>query len=284
MGCQVSISGKIYEAIDRAKALGCNCMQIFTRNPRQIRRKNLSKLDIKIFKERVQKENINPIVAHIPYTLNLATSKNRFHKITIKEFIQDLIEIDKLGIQYLVTHMGSYKGTTEADGLFRVIEALRKILEATKDSKTMILLENTSGSGNWLGYNFVHQHIVLENLNWINRVGICLDTAHAWSAGYRIDDLEGLNTLIEEIDKKIGLDRLKIVHLNDTKEKLNSRRDRHFHIGEGLIGEKGFYNILNHQKLKNLPFILETPKKSEEDDIRNLETVRRLYNGVFKSN
>lgn len=284
LGCQVSIAGKIYESVERAKLLGCNTMQIFTRNPRKYRRGNLDKEDIKIFREMVKKEKIEPVIAHIPYTLNLASSKNNFHKITIREFTQDLIEVDKLGIQYLVTHMGSHKGFTETEGLFRIIDALKKILEATPTVKTMILLENTSGSGKWLGYKFVHHNIILKNLNWTKRIGICLDTAHAWAAGYKINTLEGLNALLDEIEREVGLERLKLIHLNDTKEKLNSRRDRHFHIAKGLIGKEGFYNILNHPKLKNIPFILETPKNSDEDDIENLETVRRLYNGIFERN
>ncbi|MCM8831361.1 MAG: deoxyribonuclease IV [Candidatus Omnitrophica bacterium] len=281
LGCQVSISGKIYESIDRAKLLGCNTMQIFTRNPRQWRKTNLSEEDIKIFKNKAGDEKIKPIVAHIPYTLNLAAFKKRFHKITIREFTQDLIEVDKLGIQYLVTHMGSHKGLTETEGLLRVVEALKKILEDTPKVKTIILLENTSGSGSWLGYKFVHQHIVLEKLNWTDRIGLCLDTAHAWAAGYKINDLGGLNNLLDEIEREVGIERLKIIHLNDTKEKLNSRKDRHFDIAKGFIGYEGFYHILNHPKLKNLPFILETPKKSDKDDIRNLETVRRLSDGIF---
>lgn len=279
LGCQVSIAGKIYEAVDRAVALGCNTMQIFARNPRQWRRSSLGEEDIKVFKEKVRKEKIEPVVVHIPYTLNLAATRKRFHKITIREFTQDLLEADKLKAQYLVTHMGSYKGGTETKGLSNITNALNKILKETKEVKTMILLENTSGSGRWLGYKFSHQRMVLENLNWSERVGICLDTAHAWAAGYKIDELEGLNRLLAEIDEAVGFKRLKLVHLNDTKEKLNSRRDRHLDIGEGNIGNKGFYFILNHPKLKDLPFILETPKKSAADDIRNLNMVRELYGG-----
>ena len=278
LGAQVSASGKIYISLERAKRIGCNTMQIFARNPRQWRKGSLSEEDIKIFKKKTKEEKIRPVAIHIPYTLNLAAAKSSFHRITIREFTGDLIEADKLGADYLITHMGSYKGSTEERGLIKVVGALRRILAATEGTKTMILLENTSGSGHWLGYTFSHQRFVLEQLNWPKRIGLCLDTAHVWAAGYKIDEAEGVNKLVEEIDQEVGIKRLKIIHLNDTQEKLNSRRDRHFDIGKGEIGKRGFYSIFHHPSLRNLPFILETPKKSDADDLRNLKMVRRLYN------
>jgi deoxyribonuclease-4 len=277
LGVQVSITGKIYTSLERAKKLGCNTMQIFARNPRQWRKTSLSDEDIQIFRKKAREEGISPIAIHIPYTLNLAATNSNFYKITIREFIADLVEADKLGADYLITHMGSYKGSTEKKGLMRITNALRKILKATKGVRTKVLLENTSGSGCWLGYNFSHQRYILENLDWTKRVGVCLDTAHAWASGYQINSRQGVEQLIEEIDTQVGLERLKVVHLNDTKEKLGSRKDRHFHIGEGNIGKKGFYFLLHHSFLKNLPFILETPKKSDEDDLKNLSIVRKIY-------
>ncbi|UCD15299.1 MAG: deoxyribonuclease IV [Candidatus Omnitrophota bacterium] len=278
LGVQVSSAGKIYSSVDRAKKLGCNTMQIFARNPRMLRKTSLTERDIKIFKKKVKKEKISPVVIHIPYTLNLASVRFRFYKITIKEFIDDLIEADKLGADYLVTHMGSFKGGTERRGLLRIANALGKILEKAKGVRTKILLENTSGSGRWLGYKFSHQRVVLENIDWSGRVGVCLDTAHAWAAGYKINTKGGLEKLLAEIKEEVGLERLKVVHLNDTKEKLGSRNDRHYAIGAGSIGKKGFRLILKHPTLRRLPFILETPKKSDGDDIKNLEVVKEIYN------
>jgi deoxyribonuclease-4 len=277
LGVHVSIAGKIYNSVERATEFGCNTMQIFSRNPRQWRKASLEEEEVETFKKKVKKAKINPVVIHIPYTLNLASSKHKFYKITIREFILDLLEADKLKADYLVTHIGSFKGGTEKGGLLRIVNALKKILKETKDVKTMVLLENTSGSGHWLGYNFSHLRFILEGLDWNERIGICLDTAHAWAAGYKIDDIKGVNSLVEEIDREVGIARLKVIHLNDTKEDLGSKHDRHYAIGEGKIGKKGFSAILNHSKLKDLPFILETPKKSEEDDIKNLKTVRKLY-------
>ena len=277
LGVHVSIAGKIYKSIDRTVELGCNTMQIFSRNPRQWRKTLLSDEDVERFKKKVKKSNISPVVIHIPYLLNLATVKKSFFKVTIKEFIADLVEADRLEADYLVTHMGSYKGGTEEGGLSRIIQALNKILKETKEVKTKVLLENTSGSGHWLGYKFSHQKIVLDGLNRPESVGICLDTAHAWAAGYKINEPRGLKSLLDEIDQEVGLERLKVIHLNDTQEKLGSLRDRHHDIGTGEIGRKGFNLIVNHPKLREAAFILETPKKRENEDKENLEAVREIY-------
>jgi deoxyribonuclease-4 len=277
LGVHVSIVGGIGSSIDRAKNLGCNTMQIFARNPRTLRRASLEARDIEIFKDKAKKSKINPIVVHIPYTLNLAAAKYSFYKITIREFVTDLIEADKLGADFLVTHMGSYKGGSESRGVTKVSKALDEIIKKTKGVTTKILLENTSGSGKWLGYDFSHQRTIFENLGWSQNLGICLDTAHAWAAGYKIDEAGGLEELLKDIEEKVGLARLEVIHLNDTREKLGSLRDKHYDIGQGCIGKKGFSLILNHPKLKHLPFILETPKKSDEDDIRNLNMVKDIY-------
>ena len=154
LGVHVSISGKIYKSVDRALELGCNTMQIFSRNPRQLRKSEISKEDVEEFKKKVKASKLSPIIIHIPYTLNLATSKREFYKITIREFIADLKEADQLAADYLITHMGSFKGGTERGGLLRIANALNKILKETQGTKTKILLENTSGSGHWLGYTF----------------------------------------------------------------------------------------------------------------------------------
>lgn len=277
LGVQVSSAGKIYSSIDRAKELGCNTMQIFARNPRMFRRVKLEPEDIKIFRQRIKKEKISPVVVHIPYTLNLASCRPRFYQVTIKEFIIDLIEANELGAEYLVTHMGSFKGGTPRRGLLKIAYALGKILEETKGVKTKILLENTSGSGRWLGYKFSHQREVLGNIQWSNRVGVCLDTAHAWAAGYSINTPAGLEQMIREIDTEVGLSRLKVIHLNDTTEKLGSRNDRHYDIGKGCIGRAGFELILQNKAFRKLVFILETPKKNDDDDINNLKVVREIY-------
>jgi len=277
LGVQVSIAGSIHFSVDRALSLGCNTMQIFSRNPRKFRKGFLKGEDIELFKKKISNSPIFPLIIHAPYTLNLATPQKFFHWVTTKEFIADLIEADKLGAHYIVVHPGCYKGTSEEKGLNQVVKALEKVLKNTPEVKTEILLENTAGSGTWLGFKVSHYKFILENLGFTPRIGICLDTAHAWCAGYRINTQQGLEELLQEIEKEIGLQRLKVIHLNDTLDELGSRKDHHYHIGKGMIGKEGFSLIVNHPFLKNLPFILETPKKSDKDDIKNLDAVRALY-------
>ena len=276
LGIHVSIAGKIYYAIERAERLGANTMQIFARNPRKFRKGSLSTEDIKIFREKLESSGLSPLVIHSPYTLNIATPKKFLFDVTVKDFILDMFEAHELGADYLVTHTGCYKGTTEEEGLRIVVKALKKILEKTEGVKTKILLENTAGGGTWLGYIFSHYDFILKELDLSERVGICLDTAHAWCAGYPINNQAGVNSLVKEIERKVGIQRVGVIHLNDTLEELDSRKDRHFHIGEGLIGEEGMSCIVNHPLLKSCPFILETPQKGEGDAVRNLNTVRRL--------
>jgi deoxyribonuclease-4 len=276
LGLQVSTEGKIYEALQRAYKLGCNTMQIFSRNPQRWRDSPLAPEDIAEFNRRQERLKIRPLFIHIPYLINLASPNPRLYKASINAYIEDILEAHTLGGDYIVTHMGSHKETSERSGLKRLTQALNTILDSTKAVKVGILLENTAGSGSWLGYKFSHQREVIQGLNNRERVGLCLDTAHAYLAGYDIATKEGLGKMLDEIDKLVGVSLLKLIHLNDAKDKLNTHRDRHEHIGKGFIGLEGMKRIINHPKLRNAPFILETPKKSEEDDRINLQTVKSL--------
>ena len=276
LGVHVSISGKIYEAPNRAKELGCNTMQIFSRSPREWRKAQLEKGDIKEFKSRCKKFKINPVFVHIPYLVNLASPIRGLREDSIQAYIQDIRECQDIGAEYLVTHMGSHKDTSEKSGIKRFSKGLNTILEATNDSEVMILLENTAGSGSWLGYKFGHHRQILDRVINQDRIGFCLDTCHAYVAGYDLATKDGFNNMIEEIDSLLGSSRLKLIHLNDSKDKFSSHRDRHEHIGRGTIGLQGFKRIVRHPKLKKIPFILETPKKNEGDDLINLSVVRGL--------
>ncbi|MCM8801045.1 MAG: deoxyribonuclease IV [Candidatus Omnitrophica bacterium] len=280
LGVQVSISDKIYESIDKAKSLGCNTMQIFSRNPRQWRQGKLNTKDIEEFRKRVKDLKIFPVFVHISYLINLASPYNKLYRDSIKAYIEDIKESESLGVDYIVSHMGNHKKSGEDFGINRLIEALNIILDKTKDSNVKILLENTSGSGSWLGYKFEHQKEIIDKIENKNRIGICLDTCHAYSAGYDLAKEEGLEDILFQIDNLIGLNRLKLIHLNDSKDRLGSKKDRHEDIGKGKIGLEGFRRIINHKKLRDLPFILETPRKTNSDDIRNLNVIRNLRKGV----
>lgn len=276
LGMHISISGSICEALDRAMALGCNCMQIFSRNPRQWRQLELSAKDIEEFKQKRKKYKIERVVVHIPYLINLASPYKILYRKSIKAYIEDLKEAHQLGAEFLVTHMGSHAKTSELSGIDRFAAALNTIFEETKGIKTKLLLENTSGSGSWLGYKFIHHKMIYSRIKQHSRLGICLDTAHAFAAGYDLKTEVGLDSMLEEIEELIGIEKLEVVHLNDSKKDFASHLDQHENIGMGKIGLMGIQRIVRHPKLKGSVFILETPKVSIKDDMTNLLTVRKL--------
>lgn len=277
LGVHVSISGKIYESIDRAEALGCTAMQIFSRNPRQWRQHSVSEEDALEFKRRRRASGVKIVAVHIPYLLNLATPHEPLFQKSIEAYVADLRESSLLGADYLVTHMGSFKNSTLAEGLSQFAKALNIIFKETKDIKDVkLLLENTAGSGHWLGAVFEHHKYIFENVKETQRLGICLDTAHAFAAGWNIKNEKDLDALLNYVDRCVGKKALKLVHLNDSKSELCSHADRHAHIGKGHIGLKGFKYIVNHPRLKDAAFVLETPKDKPLDDKVNLERVKRL--------
>jgi len=276
LGVHVSAAGKIYETLDRAQALKCQTMQIFSRSPLQWRAAPLSLQDAEEFKRRRKKFHIDPVFIHVSYLINLASPNPRLYQGSIRAYIEDMQDAEKLAADYIVTHMGSHKETTEEEGIKRLVVALNKILDETKGSKVGILLENTSGSGSWLGYKFEHQKKILSGIKEKSRVGLCLDTAHAYLAGYDLSTKEGLAKMLDEIDKQAGLKLIKLIHLNDACGALASHHDRHDHIGKGSIGLEGMKRIINHPKLKNIPMILETPKDNAKSHALNLALVRKL--------
>ena len=276
LGVHTSTQGGIQNAIVRAHELGCNTLQFFSRNPQQWRSIALELEHIEEFKRLRRLYRINPVFIHIPYLINLASPNPRLYKDSIKAYIEDIREASRLEADYIVTHMGSHKDTTEIGGLRRLARALNKIIEKTADTKVGILLENTAGSGSWLGYKFSHQRKVLGFLKDSSRIGFCLDTAHAYAAGYDLATSAGLAKLLEDIEKNIGVGRIKLIHLNDTPEKLRSKRDHHAHIGRGNIGMAGMKRLINHEALRDCAFILETPKDSADADTKNIATARAL--------
>ena len=276
LGVHVSAAGKIYEAFERAAELGCNTMQIFARSPQQWRQARLDPAEVKEFALRKEKLDINPVFVHIPYLINLASPVPGLYKASLKAYIEDIMEADALKADYIVTHMGSHKDTSEESGIRRITRALNLIIQRTKKSRVGILLENTSGSGSWLGYKFSHHREIIRGLEDKQRVGLCLDTAHAFLAGYDISGKAGLEALLDEIDAQVGLEKLKLVHFNDARGKLGSHFDRHDHIGKGAIGMEGMKRIINHPLLRGCAFILETPKDEPRADRKNLEITRKF--------
>lgn len=278
IGVHVSIAGGIYESLERAKALGCNTMQIFSRNPRGWLVSRLEAHDIAEFKRLKLKYDIRPVVVHIPYIINLSTPDDKLYKKSIDAYIEDVKRADALGAEYFVTHLGSHVGSGEDNGIYRFSKALDKVIKTSKPRLT-ILLENTAGSGDSIGYKFGHLKRIIDGLSSAANIGVCFDTAHIFESGYDIKSKSGLENTFKEFDKMLGLSMIKVVHFNDSLSEFNSRVDRHQHIGKGRIGIDAMSRIINHPGLKGAAFIMETPKRTDRDDNMNMATARRLVKG-----
>jgi deoxyribonuclease-4 len=278
VGFHVSIHGSIDASVDRAVRLGCNTFQIFTRSPRQWHSAKLSPEICKVFANKVKNYEIEPVFAHMPYLPNLASSRNQVYEKSVITVTSELERCRQLEIPYLVTHLGSHLGAGIETGFKRLINGINTALKNTKKG-VMLLLENTAGTKNSMGSTFEDIKNVLENILESGRVGLCFDTCHAFAAGYDLRTEKMVNITIKKIEQLIGFDRIKLVHLNDSKGDLNSRIDRHEHIGLGKIGEEGFRSILS-SKFGDLPLIMETPKDSRRDDFRNLDKIKELAIGL----
>jgi len=285
IGCHVSIAGGIDNSVVRAGELGCNTMQIFSKNASTWREKILKKDEVESFRGNLKNSNINPVFIHTSYLINLASPSDELYFKSINAFLEEMKRADLLlPDPYLIIHPGAHTGAGEEYGIQRIIRALNIILEKSADLnlKTMILLEDTAGSGTHLGYTFRQLKRMVEGSKDRKRIGMCFDTCHAFAAGYDLSQQVGVEQTLEEIDKYLGLEQLKVMHLNDSKFPLDSRKDRHMHIGKGYIGLEGFKVLVNHKYLKDLPFILETPKHDEKDDLKNINLVRSLVEGSNK--
>jgi deoxyribonuclease-4 len=250
-------------------------MQIFSRNPRGWTVKPLDKDDITKFKELREKWDIAPVFVHTNYLINLASSKPELYERSIEQFVIDLERTEHLGAEYLVTHLGS-ASSQDAEWMIERVSAALNMAMKLHPPKAMILLENTAGEKGDVGYTLEQVQEVISHLDDSSRIGICYDTCHGFAAGYDIRSQKGVDALARKIDATVGLKRLKGMHLNDCLRDFNSRVDRHWHIGEGKIGLDGFAILLNHPAFKDVPKIMETPKETEEDDPRNMKTVRSL--------
>jgi len=275
IGFHVSISGGFAKSVERASELGCTCMQIFSRNPRGWTVKPLEKADVAEFKKLREKLDIGPVFVHTNYLINLASSKPDLYERSIEQFVIDLERTESLGAEYLVTHLGSASGQSEDWMIERVASALNMAMKLHKPKAT-ILLENTAGEKGDVGYTLEQVQEVITRLLNSDKIGVCYDTCHGFAAGYDIRTKAGVNELADKIASTVGLARLKGMHLNDSLKELNSRVDRHWHIGEGAIGLDGFKLLLNHSAFKEVPKVMETPKKTEEDDPKNMKVVRSL--------
>jgi deoxyribonuclease-4 len=250
-------------------------MQIFSRNPRGWTVKPLDKADILEFKKLREKWDIAPVFVHTNYLINLASAKPDLYQKSIEHFVIDLERTEHLGAEYLVTHLGSASGQDAEWMIERVAAALNMAMKLHRP-KAVILLENTAGEAGDVGYTLEQVQEVITRLDDSSHIGICYDTCHGFAAGYDIRSKKDVDALAIKIESTVGLKRLKGMHLNDCLRDFSSHVDRHWHIGEGKIGLDGFRILLNHPAFKDVPKIMETPKETEEDDPRNMKTVKSL--------
>lgn len=277
-GFHVSIQGSIDASPDRAVSLGCNTFQIFTRSPRKWYSAKIVPEITEAFINKVKNYRIEPVFGHMPYLPNLASPRDEVHEKSVKTLTLELARCRQLEIPYLVTHLGSHLGAGIKKGFDRLIKGINEALTNAKEG-VMLLVENTAGTKNSMGSTFEDIQYVIKHILEQERVGVCFDTSHAFAAGYDFRTEKTVSATIKKIEQIIGFDRLKLIHLNDSKGDLNSRIDRHEHIGMGKIGEEGFRNILS-SKLGDLPLIMETPKDSRRDEIGNLKKLKELAIGL----
>lgn len=278
IGIHTSIQGSLDKSALRAHELGANTFQIFSASPRMWRARMPSAEEIRRLKEARERLDLKPLVVHDNYLINLAAADPALRRRSVAAFRGELERAAALGAEYLVAHPGSSAGQSVEEAIDRVAESIAEAARGLALDGLVLLLENTAGSGAALGSRF-------EELAEIRRrasarvdfeIGYCLDTAHCLAAGYDVATAAGLKKTLAEADRVLGLERVRVIHSNDSKAPLGSRVDRHAHIGEGHIGAEGFRRILAHPRLRRKPFILETPVKEEGDDRRNVEMLKQL--------
>ncbi|MFH1926735.1 MAG: deoxyribonuclease IV [Chloroflexota bacterium] len=277
LGAHMSIAGGIHKALERGQNIGCECIQIFTKNPRQWAARQLSDEDIRLFQQRREETGIDPIVAHDSYLINLGSPKEELWHKSLESFACELDRCALLGVPYLVMHPGSHASDGEEISLQRVSEAFDQLFDRSSGEAVMVLLETTAGQRSSLGSGFEQLARIIELVKRKERLGICFDTCHAFAAGYELRTRQGYERTFQELGQAVGLSRLKAFHLNDSKQDLGSHVDRHEHIGKGYLGLEPFRMILNDPRFRGLPMLLETPKgKDMAEDVENLAVLRGL--------
>lgn len=272
IGCHLSASKGYYNMGKEALSINANTFQFFTRNPRGGKAKEVNVDDVKKFLELAKENNFCKILAHAPYTINVCSVDEGIRRFGIDTMKDDLKNLEYVPYNMYNFHPGSHVGQGEDVGINLIIEALNEIL--TQNQTTTVLLETMAGKGTEVGKSFEQLRKIMDGVNLKEKLGVCLDTCHVYDAGYDIvNDLDGV---LEKFDNIIGLENLKAIHINDDKNPFESHKDRHEKIGEGSIGVEAFKRIINHEKLRDLPFYLETPNELD-GYAKEIELLRGLY-------
>lgn len=271
LGRHMPTHSNAVKAAELAREIGCNTIQIFASNPTGWRPPAENSKGSIAFAEAARALDLDPVVIHAPYLINLASPDELIWEKSIALLRWTLLRGELLGARYVVFHTGSHRGSGVEAGIARIADAIRRILPDTSP-EVMLLLENDVGAGNSLGYSFEQLRDILDLLpQYYERLGVCIDTAHLWGAGHDISTAESARQVIDNMDATFGINRLKVIHLNDTEMALGSHRDVHSRLGEGIIGEEGLRALLQDPRLAHAVVILETPIKTDEQDREDWE-------------
>ena len=276
LGRHLSIGGGIDKAVDETIEIGANSLQIFTKSPRSWKKKTIEQTEIKQTKEKLEKHEIKGFVVHSSYLVNLASPKDDLYKKSKEEIKEDYYQAGLLNADYYVFHPGNYVKSSKEEGIKKIIKAVKGLFNEVKND-TKLLIENTAGAGTAIGSDLDELVEIMNGVDNFERMGLCLDTCHLYAAGYDLSNKEGIEALIKEVDNKIGLNNLKLIHLNDSKFGLGNNKDRHAHIGDGEIGLEGFEIMVNHPQLKDKLFIIETPPFDGVDE--DIQTILKIKKG-----
>ena len=280
LGAHMSIAGGYYKAVEAAQRVGCDVVQLFTKNNNQWRAKPIGAEDVGLFAGALKQHKIGQPISHASYLINLASGNPELWEKSVDGMVVELQRAEQLGIAYVVVHPGAHTGQTEQEGIDTVIRAIDEVHRRADGIAAQILLEATAGQGTCLGCRFEHLAAMINGVEQPLRLGICVDTCHLFAAGYPLSErLDYLRTF-RELDRIVGLKRIKAFHLNDSKKEFGSRVDRHEHIGRGKLGLAAFEHLLNDRRFRRVPMYLETPKEMNEEgeewDVVNLRTLREL--------
>ncbi len=280
LGAHMSIAGGYYRAVQRAREAGCDCVQLFTKNNNQWRAKEITDDDVVKFRQALDECEIAHPLSHASYLINLASPDKALWTKSIEAMVVELRRAERLGIPFVVVHPGAYTTSSEAAGIEHVAAALNEIHRQTSDIDALCLLENTAGQGTNLGWRFEQLGAMLDAVVENARVGICIDTCHAFAAGYPLTSSDEFAATFRELDRLVGIKRIRALHLNDSKREFGSRVDRHENLGEGQLGLEPFRHLVNDSRLRDVPMYLETPKgknpAGDDWDQVNLAVLRGL--------
>ncbi len=273
----MSTAGGVDKAILRGEQVGCDVIQLFTKNNNRWMSKPLAEESIEAFKKNISRTGILPFASHDAYLINLAATDPKIYRKSIEAFLDEMDRAEMLDIPGLVFHPGSHVGSGEKEGIKKIAESLRRLLDERPGYKVKLLLETTAGQGSSIGCKFEHLVEIMEKVNEPDRLGVCFDTCHVFAAGYDISNKKGYDKTFKDFENIVGLQTIEGFHLNDSKKALGSKVDRHEHIGKGALGIKAFECLMNDERFENIPMVLETPKGPDmEEDRINLKILRGL--------